>query len=113
MKKVLCILTLLTFVTQGYSSKSVTKYNIYAIKAINFKAEMFISHVKSNKINYVSPQQKKKKYYKNSNGQRVQSPTRYNYVPSGATAECMDGTYSFSRNRRGTCSHHGGVKKWL
>lgn len=34
-------------------------------------------------------------------------------VPSGATAECMDGTFSYSRNRRGTCSHHGGVKRWL
>lgn len=33
--------------------------------------------------------------------------------PSGATALCMDGTYSFSQHRRGTCSHHGGVKKWL
>ena len=23
-----------------------------------------------------------------------------------------DGTYSFSENRRGTCSHHGGVSRW-
>lgn len=53
------------------------------------------------------------KYYKNSNGERVQSPTYYTTAPAGATAECRDGTYSFSRNRRGTCSHHGGVKKWL
>ena len=53
------------------------------------------------------------KYYKNSKGNKVQSPTRYNSVPEGATAECRDGTYSFSQSRRGTCSHHGGVKKWL
>jgi uncharacterized protein DUF3761 len=33
--------------------------------------------------------------------------------PKGATALCADGTYSFSQHRRGTCSHHGGVKKWL
>jgi hypothetical protein len=33
--------------------------------------------------------------------------------PAGATAECNDGTYSFSSSRRGTCSHHGGVKRWL
>lgn len=33
--------------------------------------------------------------------------------PAGATAECWDGTYSFSQSRRGTCSHHGGVKRWL
>lgn len=34
-------------------------------------------------------------------------------APSGATAQCMDGTYSYSANRRGTCSHHGGVSRWL
>ncbi|MCC7134597.1 MAG: DUF3761 domain-containing protein [Gemmatimonadales bacterium] len=33
--------------------------------------------------------------------------------PSGATARCRDGTYSFSRSRRGACSHHGGVAMWL
>ena len=55
----------------------------------------------------------KKKYYTNSSGERVQSPTYYNSVPTGATALCRDGTYSFSRSRRGTCSHHGGVARWL
>lgn len=34
-------------------------------------------------------------------------------TPKGATALCNDGTYSFSRHRRGTCSWHGGVRKWL
>jgi len=34
-------------------------------------------------------------------------------VPSGATAQCRDGSYSFSKHRRGTCSHHGGVAAWL
>ncbi|WP_215731660.1 DUF3761 domain-containing protein [Bizionia saleffrena] len=52
-------------------------------------------------------------YYTNTNGYKVQSPTNYNSQPSGATALCNDGTYSFSRNRRGTCSGHGGVRKWL
>ena len=28
-------------------------------------------------------------------------------------AVCNDGTYSYSQNRRGTCSHHGGVRRWL
>lgn len=52
-------------------------------------------------------------YYINSNGYRVQSPTRYSSAPRGATARCVDGTYSFSKNRRGACSHHGGVAEWL
>ncbi|MDP4267810.1 MAG: DUF3761 domain-containing protein [Bacteroidota bacterium] len=58
-------------------------------------------------------QSQKVKYYKNVNGEEIQSPTYYDKQPEGATAICRDGTYSFSRNRRGTCSHHGGVKKWL
>lgn len=33
--------------------------------------------------------------------------------PPGATAQCKDGTYSFSQTRSGTCSHHGGVATWL
>jgi Protein of unknown function (DUF3761) len=33
--------------------------------------------------------------------------------PAGATALCRDGTYSFSKHRSGTCSHHGGVARWL
>lgn len=53
------------------------------------------------------------KHYINSRGERVQSPTRYDAPPAGATALCRDGTYSFSKSRRGTCSHHGGVAKWL
>ncbi len=34
-------------------------------------------------------------------------------VPVGATAKCKDGTYSSSKTRSGTCSHHGGVLQWL
>ena len=56
---------------------------------------------------------KNAKYYYNKSGDKVQSPTYYKSVPSGATAICKDGTYSFSRSRKGTCSHHGGVLRWL
>ena len=52
------------------------------------------------------------RYYTNTYGNRVQSPTIYNDHPAGATALCRDGTYSFSQSRRGTCSHHGGVARW-
>jgi hypothetical protein len=30
-----------------------------------------------------------------------------------ATAICNDGTCSTSKSRSGTCSHHGGVKRWI
>lgn len=53
------------------------------------------------------------KHYTNTDGVQVQSPTHYTAPPAGATAICRDGTYSFSKHRRGTCSCHGGVAKWL
>lgn len=55
----------------------------------------------------------KPKTYINSYDQEVQSPTHYNAIPKGACAVCRDGSYSFSHNRRGTCSHYGGVERWL
>ena len=32
--------------------------------------------------------------------------------PGGATAQCKDGSLSFSQHRQGTCSHHAGVAIW-
>jgi hypothetical protein len=32
--------------------------------------------------------------------------------PSGATAQCNDGTYSFAAHHQGACSHHGGVAQF-
>ena len=54
-------------------------------------------------------------YYINSAGNKVQSPTKSpdGSVPASASARCRDGSYSYSQNRRGTCSHHGGVATWL
>lgn len=51
--------------------------------------------------------------YINSQGQKVKRPENCSGAPPGATAQCRNGSYSFSRNHRGTCSHHGGVAKWL
>lgn len=34
-------------------------------------------------------------------------------APTGASARCTDGSYSYSQSRRGTCSRHGGVAEWL
>jgi hypothetical protein len=34
-------------------------------------------------------------------------------APPGATAQCRDGTFSYSLHHSGTCSHHGGVAVWL
>ena len=52
-------------------------------------------------------------YYTNISGQKVHLPTYSQTAPVGSTALCRDGSYSFSAHRRGTCSHHRGVSKWL
>jgi hypothetical protein len=54
-------------------------------------------------------------HYVNKDGNVIHSPAHSatGQVPSGATAKCADGTYSFSQNHRGTCSHHGGVASWI
>jgi hypothetical protein len=49
-------------------------------------------------------------YYRNSSGACVHRPSSN---PAGATAQCKDGSYSYSQHRSGTCSGHGGVKQWL
>lgn len=51
--------------------------------------------------------------YLSSDGDCVHRPVAATTAPVGASAQCNDGTYSFSEHRRGTCSHHGGVVEWL
>lgn len=53
-------------------------------------------------------------YYSNVNGNSVHSPAQSSSgIPAGATAQCRDGSYSFSLHHSGSCSHHGGVSAWL
>ncbi len=49
-------------------------------------------------------------YYMNVDGNCVHRPSS---SPSGASAKCKDGSYSYSQHRQGTCSGHGGVAQWL
>ncbi|OOC07421.1 hypothetical protein B0293_07015 [Amycolatopsis azurea DSM 43854] len=52
-------------------------------------------------------------YYRNTDGVCVHRPATGPGAANGATALCKDGSYSYSQNRRGTCSGHGGVRTWL
>jgi hypothetical protein len=54
-------------------------------------------------------------HYINKDGQAVHSPSKSKSgkVPDGASAQCRDGSYSFSQHHSGTCSRHGGVARWL
>jgi hypothetical protein len=49
-------------------------------------------------------------YYKNVSGKCVHIPSN---SPTGATARCRDGIYSYSQHASGTCSGHGGVARWI
>lgn len=51
--------------------------------------------------------------YQNVDGDCVPRPEQAPTPPDGATAQCRDGAYSFSRHHTGTCSGHGGVAQWL
>ena len=54
--------------------------------------------------------------YENSDGMCIPDPEQVppgSGVPSGATAVCRDGDYSFSTHHSGSCSGHGGVSQWL
>jgi hypothetical protein len=53
--------------------------------------------------------------YMNQDGSAVHDPasTVSGTIPPGASAQCRDGSYSYSQHHRGTCSHHGGVARWL
>ena len=55
------------------------------------------------------------RHYKNVSGHTVHSPsaTYSGRAPAGASAQCRDGSFSFSEHHRGTCSYHGGVASWL
>jgi hypothetical protein len=50
-------------------------------------------------------------YYVNSSGHLVHSPS-CGQKHEKRTAECRDGSVSFSEHHRGACSHHGGVAHW-
>jgi hypothetical protein len=51
--------------------------------------------------------------YTAASGDCVERPTRAPSRPPGATAQCVDGAWSFSENpySGGTCHGHGGVSR--
>lgn len=44
---------------------------------------------------------------------KAASGRREDTDPTGALAQCKDGMYSHAANRRGACSRHKGVAKWM
>ena len=44
---------------------------------------------------------------------RARSTPKVLAPPKGATANCIDGSYSTSTNQKTACSAHGGIHTWL
>jgi len=93
------------YTNQNINKEVVGKPTVSEVKAVNpviYKKPFETNNLSNNN------------YYTNTYGNTVHSPAYSNdsSIPSGASARCGDGTYSFSQSRRGTCSHHGGVVEW-
>jgi hypothetical protein len=72
-----------------------------------------VSEARDYSRSYQTHHHSSSEYYTARSGHRVRRPTQSARAPSGASARCGDGSWSFSESRRGTCSHHGGVGRWL
>lgn len=85
--------------------------------ATGLNRSVTVANYNSNSTPNISPQ-KKASPVARRNSPSLHIPKTATPVPeksyrSGASARCRDGSYSYSRNRRGTCSHHGGVAEWF
>lgn len=90
--------------------------NILPADGIFGQAEETVANtIFSNHPDWVTTLSSNSKPYKNVDGSTVYPPsyTDNNCQVAGASAQCDDGTCSFSMHRSGTCSHHGGVSEWL
>lgn len=107
--------------TIGVEGEQSTTYDVTYTNGVETARSKISQKVTSKPINeviavgtYVAPQPDcPNGTYINSSGDTVCRPYESNSAPSGATAQCVDGTYSFSQHHSGTCSHHGGVAAWL
>ena len=87
-------------------------------KIIILSSLLPLSREKENMPNYHTPPNAL--YYQNpvyisppsSNTRKLSSAYKYYGTSSQPTAVCNDGTYSYSKGRRGVCSKHNGVSSW-
>lgn len=116
---VICVIPKGTVITVDYTNQQYEEWlkisynDKFGYVASKYIVDLQIKNKENSNFDNTDNKGTSVKYYINSKGAKVQSPTYYKSPPAGATAECNDGTYSFSQSRRGTCSHHGGVKRWL
>lgn len=109
--------------TEGVNGEKVNVYEVKYKNGTELSRKIVSSEVTKSAVNkvvvvgtYVAPTPApaancQNGTYVNSAGNTICRPSSSN--TGGATAICNDGTYSYSQSRRGTCSHHGGVRSWL
>jgi hypothetical protein len=44
--------------------------------------------------------------------QNAPTPIPTSKHPIGSSGRCVDGSYTYSAHKSGTCSHHGGIAEW-
>lgn len=109
-------------VQEGQSGTKIVEYEVTYTDGKKTRQKVVSEKVTRNPVDkivangtYVKPQAQVRYCangtYVNTYGNTVCRPSTTN--TGGATAICRDGTYSYSQSRRGTCSHHGGVRTWL
>lgn len=108
-------------ITAGKNGERTDYYEVTYIDGVESKRELTKSEITFAPVtqivangSYVAPPQTvhcENGSYVNSAGNTVCRPSQTN--TGSATAICGDGSYSYSQSRRGTCSHHGGVARWL
>lgn len=83
--------------------------------AIGQQAQPYANPTQPQNVTNGSTQLIEQGSYVNRDGIVVHDPahTVSGAIPAGASAQCRDGSYSFSLHHAGTCSHHGGVSRWL
>lgn len=114
-KRYIAALVLLgLIILQGTSSSSPAKTTLPTQSNVVQTVQTNYLNSQASKIreSLPNPSLSNNNYYTNSYGNTVHSPAYSNSRPSAASAQCRDGTYSFSQHRSGTCSHHGGVSTW-
>lgn len=95
----------LTYFTSPELKSLLRLNNDKTIQKVEGQSQSLVNDNSKKEEPKTTPSQATKPIYSNSKNT--------NSVISGATAQCNDETYSFSQNKQGTCSYHGGVKNWL
>lgn len=122
MKKIIFFILIMAFVGAGcdtaLTSQNLNLSNSTPYNTVNYTNQTPINsyakpstYTKQN--TYTPPLDAPNGTYNNVYGNEVPRPYYAPSQPAGASAQCRDGTYSFSQSRRGTCSGHGGVDEWL